>query len=105
PYTLRFYGFNGCGGTVAQVQVTSLSHEVAQGGWRLYPNPTRSEVWVDAPVGGGEVRIYTLMGQLVGRWPVEEGQSRLLLEGLSRGLYIVRLIGGRTVGQEKLLLE
>ncbi|MCX7607541.1 MAG: PKD domain-containing protein, partial [Bacteroidia bacterium] len=105
PYTVRLYAFNGCGVDTAEVRVTALRGEVGEVGWRLYPNPARGEVWVESPAGGGEVRLYTVAGQLVASWQVGEGLHRLPLERVPAGLYVVRLIGAQGVGQVKLLIE
>ncbi|RMG55905.1 MAG: T9SS C-terminal target domain-containing protein [Bacteroidetes bacterium] len=58
--------------------------------WRVYPNPAREAVTVEAPQGG-EVQLLALDGRLIWRQGVSAGAQRLRLPALAPGLYLLRL--------------
>jgi hypothetical protein len=76
------------------------------GGWLVYPNPTRQEVFIAHPSYQGEVRVevYDLMGRLVQVEEISVYPGRMRLN-LPNGLYTVRLVSREGVATTKLLVE
>jgi len=58
----------------------------------FYPNPTTSEVWLNAETSGG-VRILDLSGKLLIHTQVVKGKNALDVSGLSSGHYLIELNG------------
>ncbi|MCX8111897.1 MAG: PKD domain-containing protein [Bacteroidia bacterium] len=104
PYTLRLYAYNGCGVSTAEMQVTSLTGELNRRGWRIYPNPAHDEVWIEAPFEG-EVRLFSLRGEVSAQWQIKEGLHRMPLGNLPTGLYMVQIRSQRGTETMKLLIE
>ncbi|WP_159517974.1 T9SS type A sorting domain-containing protein [Sunxiuqinia indica] len=60
---------------------------------RCYPNPTRSNLFVDLRgIGKSDIAIYNIFGKLVYRAKANEGIYHIGEHGLSSGTYIVKII-------------
>ena len=66
----------------------------ACGGVKLYPNPVGSTLTLEAPMALGEVRIFTMDGQLVKVVrDINTGTAKIDVAGLPQGMYIVNTLG------------
>ena len=66
----------------------------ACGGVKLYPNPVGSTLTLEAPMALGEVKIFTIDGQLVKEVEgVNESTATIEVDELPQGLYIVNTLG------------
>ncbi|MFT7613946.1 MAG: hypothetical protein ACI9J3_002926 [Parvicellaceae bacterium] len=70
----------------------------------LYPNPASDEVMIKGINGQTQIQIMNSMGQLVVQETVN-GESRISVESLSNGVYLVRLINENGSGVKKLIIE
>ena len=106
-YTVTVTAINACGTNESSVTIviTGLAL-VSRGGWLVYPNPTRQEVFIAHPSYQGEVRVevYDLMGRLVQAEEISAYPGRMRLN-LPNGLYTLRLISREGVATTKLLVE
>lgn len=62
---------------------------------RLYPNPARTYVQLDlphSPAQGTRVDLLSLRGELLRKQALHQRTTRLSLEGLSPGMYLLRLL-------------
>ncbi len=105
PYRVRLYAFNGCGGSMTEVTVTHL-RSASPLPWRFYPNPASGQLWVEVPADDqGEVRLYSLLGQQIARYPVPSGLHALPLQGIPQGLYLLELRGRHLTTYHRLMVE
>ncbi len=73
------------------------------GAFMIYPNPVRNTLHIDGNVEGSRMSIYDIMGRNVLE---AEGQNKLSVDGLSNGLYFIRIVTaeGQVINQ-KFLIE
>ena len=76
----------------------------------MAPNPAQSEVSLIVPdqVTGLNVTVYDITGKQVRNYDTQnDGSSkiRLNLDGISRGVYLVKATDGQHVFQSKLIVE
>jgi hypothetical protein len=98
---------NACGTNESSVTIVITGLALGSGGgWLVYPNPTRQEVFIAHPSYQGEVRVevYDLMGRLVQAEGISAYPGRIRLN-LPNGLYTLRLISREGVATTKLLVE
>jgi len=106
-YTVTVTAINACGTNESSVTVTVSGLALGRsGGWLVYPNPTRQEVFIAHPSYQGEVRVevYDLVGRLVQAEEISAYPGRMRLN-LPNGLYTLRLISREGVATTKLLVE
>ncbi len=79
--------------------------------FKVFPNPANSKTFIDFTQGGMktiDVTIYSMIGQIVlskRDVVLETGQLELDLSMINRGHYIVVINTGRTLYQQKLIIE
>ena len=106
-YTVRVRAINACDTSESTVTIVVTGLALGRsGGWLVYPNPTRQEVFIAHPSYQGEVRVevYDLMGRLVQAEEISVYPGRIRLN-LPNGLYTLRLISREGVATTKLLVE
>jgi PKD repeat protein len=106
-YTVTVTAINACGTNESSVTIVITGLALGSGGgWLVYPNPTRQEVFIAHPSYQGEVRVevYDLMGRLVQAEEISAYPGRIRLN-LPNGLYTLRLISREGVATTKLLVE
>lgn len=106
-YTVRVTAINACGTNESSVMIVVTGLALGRsGGWLVYPNPTRQEVFIAHPSYQGEVRVEVddLMGRLVRAEEISAYPGRMRVN-LPNGLYTLRLIGREGVATTKLLVE
>ena len=89
-----------------------LSTEAASIAFQVYPNPATDAFRIEAALqdGPAEVVIYNGVGQVVhhGKLLGGEGQTatqEINTAGLSRGVYLVRVVSGNAIGVQRLVLR
>ncbi|MEO0628478.1 MAG: PKD domain-containing protein, partial [Bacteroidota bacterium] len=82
----------GCADSISQlVSVISSTIELSNTSFKLYPNPTRSEVWLEGPPVSA-IRLFNFQGQQILLWTNQEaitGRRRLDLGDLPAGGYLL----------------
>ncbi|MEM6878546.1 MAG: PKD domain-containing protein [Bacteroidota bacterium] len=82
----------GCADSTSQlVSVISSTIELSNTAFKLYPNPTRSEVWLEGPPVS-DIRLFNFQGQQILLWTNQEaiiGRRRLDLGDLPVGGYLL----------------
>ncbi len=59
----------------------------------IYPNPTNSDIYIDAPVNG-HVSVHSVDGRLITNEVINTGTNKISVPAdLARGLYLVKFIG------------
>lgn len=74
----------------------------------MYPNPAVNKsvtIALDAAIENGAVSIYTIAGAKVYEGAVAPGVQTLNLNGLSAGIYIVKLDAGNATAAKKLVIQ
>jgi len=85
---------------------------LARPDFKLWPNPAKDQLFVEMPVGIGEIdiRIVDVLGSTVGEWVGVEGNDAgrftVDLGGLGRGVYFVRMqIEGKGLVTKKIVVQ
>lgn len=71
--------------------ITSLGKEINPSRIKLYPNPSNGETWVDFEgiVGVRSIRAVDMLGKERLLVLPEEGQTKIRIDGLTQGMYII----------------
>jgi hypothetical protein len=85
-------------GLVEAQDVTTGVEDVAfgKGVLMVYPNPAQSEVTIRSTTALGDVKIFTIDGQLVKEFDANDTKVRLNVSDLTTGVYIVHAAGTST---------
>lgn len=70
----------------------------------IFPNPVRDVVFV-AEAKGGYIEIYGITGKLILTKQIDEPVSRLNIEGLSNGVYLVKIFVNSDSYMQKLVIS
>ena len=74
-------------------------------GFEIFPNPSLSEIFVSNITTLLDVEIYDIKGQIMTKTQVNPSNSRISLKGLSKGVYIVKILFNNTVYSKKIIVE
>jgi hypothetical protein len=69
----------------------------------IFPNPVRDVVFI-AEAKGAQVEVYSTSGELMLKSQLEEPVSRLNLENLNSGIYLIKILRDNTVHTQKLVI-
>lgn len=69
----------------------------------IFPNPVRDVVFI-AEAKGAQVEVFSTSGELMLKTQLEEPVSRLNLENLDSGVYLVKILRDNTVHTQKLVV-
>jgi hypothetical protein len=99
----------------ARLGVQSGVMHDASGALHVFPNPLRAGVFnvsfgvgaARMPRSGARVSLYDAVGRAIGTWMFLPQQDRLSLDlnGLSDGVYVMRVDAGNHVAIEKLVIQ
>ncbi|MFT4682575.1 MAG: plastocyanin [Flavobacteriales bacterium] len=81
-------------GTITVVNSMNISSEAGVDvNWNMYPNPanTYTTVQIEGDGQTGQLSIYNLTGALVGTQPIQSGTTKIDINHLSNGIYIIEL--------------
>ncbi|TXG34494.1 PQQ-dependent sugar dehydrogenase [Seonamhaeicola maritimus] len=77
--------------------------------FKIFPNPAKSEVFVTSPESGlkATISLYTITGQVVKKIKITRNIQKVGLEGLSKGLYLLRVINdtGEELEMKRIIIE
>ena len=85
-------------GIVEYKDVTTGVEDVAfgKGVLMVYPNPAQSEVTIRSTTALGDVKIFTIDGQLVKEFESDDTKAKLNVSDLTSGVYVVSASGTTT---------
>ncbi len=85
---------------------------ITQAPIRIFPNPASSYIMVEWPSGASTektaINMMDMKGNLVKQWKMPSGmnvQSKLSVQGLPKGTYIIHIIGEKNNTIQKLLIQ
>lgn len=80
-------------GTITVVAPQNISEATAKVDWSIYPNPANSfaSVKIDSYGQSGLLSIYNLTGAVVATQTAQSGTTRVDINNLSKGIYIIEL--------------
>ncbi|MCR5862830.1 CotH kinase family protein [Flavobacterium sp. J372] len=70
---------------------------------KVYPNPTDSNVTIDASVPMDKIVIYNIFGQLVQQYTPVTAQQKINLEQLPAGIYFAKVTSGKSEITSKII--
>jgi hypothetical protein len=86
---------------IASEVLTSNVGAIQKKALRIFPNPAQTSATVFSPQAG-ELELYNAMGQKVKTQTILNGQNRLDVSGLPKGMYWIKMQG---MAEEKLVVE
>jgi hypothetical protein len=81
---------------------------IEKNNFTIYPNPAKNNVQLtmnNEQLVGSRIEIVNINGQTVKQITMYNEQCTINVEGLSKGIYFVKLIGEKGVSAQKLLVE
>lgn len=91
-YTVELSSMLHCRQTDKSIDVVVLSNgvgeDVLEALFAVWPNPARGSVQLSVPQGG-EVTLRTVDGRVLSSLCVEAGETRMLLDGIAPGCYVL----------------
>lgn len=99
-YVVRVTFANGCSKqSEPYFHLSTEVMEISAFGFRAFPQPASTQLWIETEGGVDEVRIYDVAGALVKSVPLSVPASRFTLDlsDLSIGIYAAELMGDRSV--------
>ncbi|MDB5283733.1 MAG: Ig-like, group 2, partial [Bacteroidota bacterium] len=93
-YTLQVTDSNGCLATSTPIVLTGIAGDLAESSISVFPNPTNSgwQLTVGAELIGGLAELYDATGRLVFNSAFRNPHSEILIPGLARGVYELRIM-------------
>jgi alpha/beta superfamily hydrolase len=87
-----------------QAQITS-TRDLPQLPVRMYPNPARQFTRLEGLPSTGHLSLSNLQGQILYHTPLSQSAMDIPLQGLSQGMYTLRVLSNDGVWQGKLLIQ
>lgn len=84
---------------------TVIGTEALQPEVRLYPNPAKDQLHIDAKATIHSIEVVAVNGMMMENRKVDDRSVDLLLEGYSKGVYFLRLITDEGVLTKKIVVE
>ena len=74
--------------------------------FKVFPNPTVSELYISGPVENLDIKIYDRVGQLINaKYKINQGLAKISLLGVPSGLYILQVSHEKVMHHYKFLKE
>lgn len=91
-------------------QIIAFTHVLVHGGTALsiYPNPAKEELHIAVTgqsLGQAKVQLLDRNGRMVLSAVLDKADNKFNLQGYAKGLYLLRVISGQEMVQEKLLIR
>lgn len=104
PINISVTGYRGGCSSTASVELLSIQNNDQQTPVQLYPNPAHNSVTVAAD-GIRNIELINLVGQTIKRSQVSGDRATLSLQGLSNGVYFVKVETNQAVVIKKLVRQ
>lgn len=97
-------------GKASYSKIVQLNFEDGAQRALVYPNPAKEQLWLqgDGFEAGATVQILDVNGRIVrafGKGTVQSGASRLNINGIPAGFYIIKIGGRNNVFTDKIIIE
>lgn len=106
---------NGCTDTLTvtiYIGIVSVSELATEYGLNLYPNPVRTELYLELPGEVNEnlsIEIWNSLGQVVFQQKISSGSNNfrqtLNVSDWAKGLYLVSIVGDRGIDLRKIVVQ
>ena len=99
-YTILFFS------TLQQLEdITTAAINATTGHLDIFPNPASEAVFIKNLPGKGELHLLNLNGRLLRSMPIVQGDNELSLNGLSAGMYLMKITGEDRIWVNKLMVR
>ncbi len=75
----------------------------------VYPNPSNGKIFIKSNknIQGGTLMVYNSQGNLVFKSTISDTEKTLSydLSGYPHGIYVLRIIGGNFIANEKMIIK
>ena len=87
--------------------ISSISEVPAVGGFKLYPNPTQSEVTIELENNSlpATISVYNMVGQMIYAEQSNTGTQRIATNAWPEGLYMIQIEQGGQRYMQKLMVK
>jgi hypothetical protein len=109
-YTIELILVSDCGNDTLSQTIADVSNpEIPLNSFKLYPNPAKEFVLLESDFNGAiEIRLSDASGREVKFWQTENKASEILsldLNGINKGVYLMRITADGIQHQERLLID
>nr|WP_294923701.1 T9SS type A sorting domain-containing protein [uncultured Flavobacterium sp.] len=92
--SFRFYlseksGYNAAVLPLEFATLSTVQNELDEVSFKLYPNPALEEIFVDKMTSDFDYKIFNVQGTLVNSGTLKNGNTRIRIESLPSGVYII----------------
>lgn len=85
---------------------TGLEENSGNPGFGIYPNPAQNELYLSGQLRGKQLTLNDLQGRIVMQQQISENESKVNIEQVPQGVYVLRLLEeGGAVFVNKLLIQ
>jgi hypothetical protein len=93
--------------TVLELSATAGVSEAERLDFEMFPNPASEEITVQLPVGSDDasIELYDYIGRLALRKKITLSESTITVQGLSSGMYILKVLSDDKIGAKKFIKE
>jgi len=73
----------------------------------MYPNPASEEITIQLPSGSGDasIELYDYIGRLALSKKITLSDATVMVQGLSSGIYILKVLAGDKIGAKKFIKQ
>lgn len=98
---------NNRGATAFQLSATAGVLEAERLDFEMFPNPASEEITIQLPVGSNDasIKLYDYIGRLALSKKITLSENTIRVQGLSSGMYILKVLSGDKIGAKKFIKE
>jgi hypothetical protein len=98
---------NNRGATVLQLSATAGVSEAERLDFDMFPNPASEEITIQLPMGSNDasIELFDYIGRLALRKKITLSENTIRVQGLSSGMYILKVLSDDKIGAKKLIKE
>jgi hypothetical protein len=98
---------NNRGATAFQLSATAGVSEAERLDFEMFPNPASEEITIQLPVGSNDasIKLYDYIGRLALSKKITLSENTIMLQGLSSGMYILKVLSDDKIGAKKFIKE
>jgi hypothetical protein len=90
--------------TACEVIMLGTGQEENESNIRVYPNPAKDFIKIEAPEKINEVRIYNMLGECEMKLEIGNWEGKVDVSGMENGLYFVEVLTERSTYKSKVLI-
>jgi hypothetical protein len=106
-YSVMVTNANGCTSTIEAGQVLGSSKNLSDNLYTIHPNPANDHININlnSELSGVKAQLYSLEGRLIWEKPLINNSTRIEVDNIFSGSYILKLISNEGIATKKILIK